>query len=555
MKRHLKLSITVLLIIIIASCTKSVKESEIVSLIPVRNGLIFRYVDHQGKVIINPQFKEATVFRNGLALVKLFGSKPMWGFIKPDGTFAIKAKYREATIFSEDVAWVVSSNGAPQAINSKGDSLFTLKTAKSVRIFKDGLAAFSVAVDSVNVKWGFVDKKGVIRITPQFPAAGNYSEGKCAVTNSAGEWGYIDKEGKISINYQFTNAKSFVNGKVIVQSGKEWGVIDEMGKFVINPQFSEMKADNAQYIIKQNNKWGWCNQKGNITIQAQYLEAYPFNKSELAPVKIGDKYGFINDKGKLIVEAQFLAALPFNGKLAWVKNGGKGGFIDKDAKYLIQPQYDEVSEDFEAYLVTRSSIFESVNTDYFDQDAIINRLKKDILEGTVAGMNSNTSMTFIFEKYKKTEADFIKNGSEHKIISAERLSNDATLDFFILGTPWSETYNGKLGFSYTLKPNFKLVGFSYRINLSGKGLGKEDLVLKSLETAFSGYTKDTKHSNESVIILQSKYQLIICLMQKGMIIVAVYPVNPENLLMIDQNYGDGLVADSTAVVSDTVTSQ
>jgi hypothetical protein len=543
------------LALIIVSCAKSEKETEVVDLLPVRNGAAFRYVDPTGKIVVNPQFKEATIFRNGLALVQLLGVKPTWGFITDDGTFAIKAIYKEATIFSDGVAWVVSGNGAPQAINQQGDSVFTLKAAKSVRVFKNGLAAFCVSVDSLNVKWGFVDKKGTIRIPPQFLAVGNYSDGKCAVSNAAGEWGYIDQEGQLCINYQYTNANGFANGKAIVQSGKEWGVIDDKGKFVINPLFSDMKADKDQYLIKQNNKWGWCDGTGKITIDPQFIEAYPFNGNELAPVKSGDKFGFVNRKGKLVIDAQFDDALPFSGKIAWVVSRGKGGFIDKDAKYVIQPQYDAISDDLKAYLLNGTSIYESVNTDYFDMSAIINRIKREITVNTVSGMNFNTPMSLIYKKYKKTDADFIKSNTEHKIISAERISNDATLDFFILGTPWNEKYNGNLGFSYTLKPNYKHTGFSYRFNLSGKGIGKEDLILKSLETALNGYTKDQKHSNEDVIILQSKLQLIVGLKQKGMIIVAVYPVTPENLQMIDLNYGDGTESDSITVGSDTVSTK
>lgn len=553
MKIHLKLVSAILLVLFIASCTKSVKESAILNLFPVRNGAAYRYIDRQGLIIINPQFKEATVFRNGLALVQVFGNRPLWGFIKEDGSFALKAVYKEATVFSEDMAWVVSENGAPKAINMKGDSLFSLKIAKSVRIFKNGLAAFSVCVDSTHVNWGFVDKKGVVVIKPQFPAAGNFSEGKCAVCNIAGEWGYIDQQGNMCVDYQYSNANSFVNGKAIVQSGKAWGVIDDKGKFVINPQFEEMKDDINQYLVRQNNKWGWCDIAGKIGIEPQFAEANPFGLSELAPVKPGYKYGFINKKGKLVIDAQFDTALPFNGNTAWVMSKGKGGFIDKDAKYIVQPLYEAVSEDLKTYLLTGSSVYESVNTDYFDQDAILNRLKADITENTVAGMNFDTPMSIIYSKYKKTDVDFIKNATEHKIITSERISNDATLDFFILGTPWSETYKGNLGFSYTLKPNYKHSGFSYRINLTAKGSGKEDLILKSLETAFPGYTKDIKHSNEDFLNLQGKTQLLVCLKQPGMIIVAIYPVTPENVQMIDQNYGDGTSEDSTAVATDTVT--
>ena len=553
MKRYLELIVTsVFTLMMIASCTKPAKETAILSLFPVRNGVVFRYIDTQGKVVINPQFKEATVFRNGMALVQVFGSKPMWGFINPDGSYSIKAIYKEATVFSEDIAWVVSDNGAPKAINEKGDSLFALKEAKSVRIFKNGLAAFSVSIDSINVKWGFVDKKGTVVIVPQFAEVGNFSDGKCAVANAAGECGYIDLTGKIVINSQFTKAFGFVNGKALVQSGEDWGVIDAKGKFTIHPRFNELRADNDQYIVKQNNKWGWCNPAGKITIEPAFAEAYPYRGNELAPVKAGGKFGFINKKGKLIIDAQFDSALPFNGKIAWVMSKGKGGFINKDAKYIIQPQYEAVSEDLKVFLQDGSSAYESVNTDYFDLEAIVSRMKTDITENSVAGLNFKTPMAVIYSKFKKTDIDFIKNALEHKIISAERISNDATLDFFILGTPWNETYKGNLGFSYALKPNYMHTGFSYRINLTNKGIGKEDLVLKSLETSLKGYVRDEKHSNENVTILLGKTQLIVGLKQKGMVIVAIYPLTPENLEMVDLNYGDGTAQDSTTVAEDTV---
>jgi len=553
MKKQLQFIGTILLVVMaMASCSKTANESNVVKLYPVRSGVSFSYIDSTGKIIISPQFKEATVFRNGLALVQVFGAKPMWGFIKEDGSFSIKATFKEATVFREDVAWVVSENSAPKAINLAGDSLFALKQAKTVRVFNEGLAAFSISVDTLHVIWGFVDKKGIVKIQPQFSDVGNFSDGRCAVCNSAGEWGYVDMEGKVAITNQFTKANRFIHGKAIVQSGKEWGVIDASGKFIVNPRFTEMKADQDQYIIKQNDKWGWCNRSGNVDVEPGFNDAAPFNGHELAPVRSGEKYGFINKKGKLVIEAQFDSVMPFNGGIAWVMSHGKGGFIDKNAKYTIQPKYEAISEDVKAYLLSGSSTCESVNTDYFDKDTIMSRLKRDITEKTIAGMDFSTPMSVVYKKFNKTELDFIKNASEHKIISAERISNDATLDFFILGTPWAETYKGNLGFSYSMKPNYRHTGFTYRINLTAKGLGKEDAILKMLETALNGYVRDEKHSNANVLILQSKYQLIVGLKQLGMIILAIYPLTPENLQMVDENYGDGTANDSIPVASDTL---
>lgn len=140
---------------------------------------MFQYIDTDVKVVITPQFTDATVFQNGLALVRISGEEPIWGYIKEDGKFAITPNYKKATVFSEDLAWVVSDNGFPTAINNKGE-IVKLKNAVSVKIFK-GFAAYSILddenwglLDASPFKWGFLDKEGKVIINPQFSNVGNF---------------------------------------------------------------------------------------------------------------------------------------------------------------------------------------------------------------------------------------------------------------------------------------------------------------------------------------------------------------------------------------------
>ena len=158
MKKKLKFFVFILFVVISASsCGGGEKSVSEIKLIPVTNGKEFQYINMEGKIEINPQFSEATIFRNGLALVKTSGEEPKWGFISEDGKFAISANYKSATVFSDDLAWVVSENGPPSAINNKGEIIFILQDAATVNIFSEGLAAFSI-IDSSGEKWGFVNK-------------------------------------------------------------------------------------------------------------------------------------------------------------------------------------------------------------------------------------------------------------------------------------------------------------------------------------------------------------------------------------------------------------
>jgi len=172
--------------IFLTSCDNKGGDVAEIKLIPVKNGEEFQYIDRDGKTAINPQFKSATTFRNGLALVQTIGDEPKWGFISEEGNFTIPPNYNYATVFSENLAYVVADNTAPMAINSKGEIAFTLQNAELARIFMGGLSAFSI-YDSTSgdgqstFKWGFVDKQGKISINPQFTNTRFFSDGKCAV--------------------------------------------------------------------------------------------------------------------------------------------------------------------------------------------------------------------------------------------------------------------------------------------------------------------------------------------------------------------------------------
>jgi len=516
MKKYLPLISAVLITVFFFSCNIGGEVRSEVKLIPVKSGSDFQYIDQEGKIIINSQFSQATVFRNGLALVKSTGNEPQWGYIKEDGKFAIKANYKYATVFSDGLAWVVTENAAPTAINNKGEIIITLQEARLVKIFKEGLSAYYIS-DSNGKEWGFIDKTGKIKINPQFSITGNFNNGKCAVANQNGKWGYIDTEGKLVINYQFDSAGEFVDGKAVVASGDKTGLIDENGKYLINPQFSYMKIDGDMILISQDGKWGWCDKEGKIIINPQFGAAFPFLGNDLAPVQSGKSYCYIDKEGKIVINPQFNEALPFNGKLAIVSSSNKIGFIDREGKYLINPQFNEVSKDLVTYIRNGSSEYEIVPTDYFNEGIIIDRLKKDITESTVAGINFSTPMSTIFAKYKiqgSPNKYFNYNTQTLQLISGEKISSDAVLDMKIDVIP--------------IIDNPTLNGFYYNIRLQALGFNKADSVMKALETAFNGYTKDVENSRSDYLVLKSNSLAINAYVANNVINVSIVSLEKQN---------------------------
>jgi hypothetical protein len=527
LKQTFKISLVAIIIASgLFSCGSGGNEIDEVKLIPVKIGKEFQYIDSDGKIVINPQFSEATIFRNGLALVQTSGDKPQWGYIGEDGKFVIIAKYKSATVFSEDLAWVVSENAAPSCINTKGELKFTLTKAEEVKNFSDGLAGFKEINEAGEEKWGFVDKDGKVKINAQFSNVGNFLDGKCPVSNIGGKWGYIDKEGKLIINHQFDYAGSFNNGNAVVKLGDKFGTIDINGKFLINPQFSGMLSDGDLFLVVQDGKSGWIDKEGKIIINPQFSKAFPFVNGELAAVQSGKNYGFINKEGKIIINPQFDMALPFNGKLALVVSSNKIGFIDKDGKYVINPQFDDVSSDLVEYFQTGGSSFDKIKTDFFNLDAITSRINSD----TPEGLSFNSTMTEIITKLKKSKEDFDKYSQEHRMITSSKITNDATFDFYILGNPWVLSN----GYEYEFDAGLKPIGFAYIINLLGKGVGKGDAVKSAIETSLTGYTKDTIMSNDTETVYKNSKQSFKIFLKNGNVVIVISPLIAPSTALTDE---------------------
>lgn len=478
MKNNLFFLVFFALSCLFLSCNK---KGGTLTLFPVLVGNEYQYIDKDGKIIINPQFRDASVFRDGIALVQTSGDKPKWGFIDKAGHYIINAQYKYATIFSEGLAWVVSEDASPCAIDKEGEIKFTLQAAEEVRIFNNGFAAYRITSKDGKQKWGFVDTKGSVAINPQFENVGYFYDGMCAVSNESGKWGYIDESGKIIINYQFSSASIFTSEYAIVSTNNKFGTINKNGKYIINPQFDNMKKDGELFIFEQDEKSGWCDASGKIIINPQFNYAGYFLGKDVAPVRIGDKMGYVDKKGKIKINPQFDEALSFNGKLGLVSISGKYGFIDLEGKYVINPQYD-ISIDL-IYYLHRSTNYISVTTDYFNIDAVVNRLNFESPEDlTLNSTFGNIRKHFNYGVYL-----FDENSYKHHIYS-QFITSNVTFSFYIYGKAYqmggdNEAYEKKFA------SNNNVIGFIYEISLSGKEIAKAKKLVSALVDKLVGFKK------------------------------------------------------------------
>lgn len=428
-----------LALVLLCSCSIGYESDIDYSLMPVKQGDKWGYINVKGEYIINPQFDGANVFTdNGLARVWV-GDK--CGFINKKGEYVIAPQYSSATEFFAGKAWTVKPKGAPVLIDTKGRSCFTLKNVRTVYNYSGGLA---VVVDD-NEMFRAINTAGETVFELSGPAfVTNFVDGLAAVQNMDRLFGYVDKNGKAVINSQFYGADFFLNGKAIVRADDMYGVVNKEGKYVINPQFAEMQQDYNKFLIKIGEQYGWCDERGKIIINPQFENAFPFFGANLAAIKMGEQWGYVNKEGKITVNPQFQFALPFIGKVAWVKSADKWGLIDEDGKFVVNPQFNDVLCSYRLFIPVRNYVV----SEYFNVEGIISWINMMLDGNKVDGMTvTQTTISGFRKKY---------NLGEKGVSVEKKYSRDMSYEIYANGTFYENVSDGWWGTTTKQLPNARL---------------------------------------------------------------------------------------------------
>lgn len=212
-------------------------------------------------------------------------------------------------------------------------------------------------------KWGFINPKGQIVITPRFDEVEAFSEG-LALVSIVGDKGFIDEAGSVVIEPQFRCAFGFSEGLAPVarDCGENWEYIDKRGKTMIPAkfrwagQFSEERAEVlliADPEIPNILKSGYIDKSGNVVIEPKYGWSEPFSDglaliadSKPDSNEYFNSKAFIDRNGNQVTKF-FQNAESFSEGLAGVEINSLWGFINRDGVVVIKPEYDFVLREFE----------------------------------------------------------------------------------------------------------------------------------------------------------------------------------------------------------------
>ncbi len=275
----------------------------------------YAYMDHQGSLISDFEFEEASSFQNGLAVVQ---KKSLWGAINRKGQFVIEPVFSWVGSAAEGAVVVRHSSGYDY-VNVKGEAL-TKKNFVRLSKLSEGLGVASTSGSAAMPgKFGYVDRSGKTIISFEFDEANTFSQGLAAVKIN-GKFGYIDKTGKMIIKPQFKDPGEFSeNGLAVVRNTSGFGgVINRQGELITDYKFKNLWGfyeGFASYYDLEKHKYGFIDENGSITIEPKFSSIQSGFKNGFASVEDNGVVGFIDYLGNFMLSTDLSQALHGMGML------------------------------------------------------------------------------------------------------------------------------------------------------------------------------------------------------------------------------------------------
>lgn len=182
-----------------------------------------------------------------------------YGFADENNNVVIEPIYSYAEEFSEKRALVCknpNASGEFGFIDENGEEVIPC-IYYNAESFRDGAAVVSLAENTDEGKYIYIDKEGNRLFDREFDAAWSFSEGYAVVLKEGRlfprtkgselpKWSYINKEGEYATELDFEDAGTFSNGYASVKNNGKWGIINRNFELVIPYKYDEIKiVENA----------------------------------------------------------------------------------------------------------------------------------------------------------------------------------------------------------------------------------------------------------------------------------------------------------------------
>lgn len=473
MKKNVYLFLSVFMALCVASCSTSEQPKPTHISVKTEKDGRWSMVNEKGEFLFKDEFeKEPTSVFNGVFVVKEGETHSIYEAVEKPKVIA--EGFQEVGMLNENLMPTVKDAERISIINKKGEQVFVLNPHNGKEIvactpnFSDGL----LSVKDEDGKWGYVNKKGEMVITPKYDSYSPFSDGLALVSKSEKDGNssvlVIDKNAEVKMELKlkkFELQSPFKNGLAVVEDKDKdrIGFIDLKGEFKKVPKKVRRINDydnNVFTYTDENGKWGVMGLDENNTeyIRAKYSNIQIISSDKFL-VKDDKEYVILNKEGNKILDfGDDYEHVDLFGSNFIVKEGDIYMILDGENKPVNKNEYYRIND--------KATKFEVINSYYFDVDGVSQVIADCIsdkgIDKYTLGEATSKYLKENLENYQSTtfnDTDNCKQGYKYSI------------DFgFVSDAPlvdWDWGWNYKV--KYSVNPNAKIESISLSANVDKYG--------------------------------------------------------------------------------------
>lgn len=189
----------------------------------------------------------------------------------------------------------------------------------------------------LNHKWGYIDEKAKVVITPEYEFAEDFNDGAFAVTIKAGKSGLINKQGKVIIKHLYDEVTLLAPGYFLIQKDSVEGIADTTGRLIYDCLADDIfYLKNSHFLIQKGDKYGLLNGRGKLIIPVIY-DSVIYMANNAFHVILNNKHGISDSMHKLVIKPCYKKIYyPYweNEAVVFFTSGKQWGFATLDGKYF-----------------------------------------------------------------------------------------------------------------------------------------------------------------------------------------------------------------------------
>jgi hypothetical protein len=200
--------------------------------------------------------------------------------------------------FDRDIFTECLPDGNKRRMNYSGQLIAPLPVPENVKeVFPESEGFRGIKKDD---RYGFVDKKGKLRIANRYDSIGEFHEGLASI-KLIGKWGFVNTGDQIVINPNFDRPGFFLNEIAIVSRNQKFGLINPHGQMILSLRYDRVeRLPDNKFLLEASSRFGLADARGIVQVEPRFNTMRLMGNNTMLVSQDG-KFGLITEQGLSVI--------------------------------------------------------------------------------------------------------------------------------------------------------------------------------------------------------------------------------------------------------------